>query len=379
MTLAATAAGEAALGEEGGAVRRAARLAKGVVLDGLFSGVGTKADTRPSADGAAQAGPDVPTDMATIARLGFDHVRLEFDAGESAAGEDAVPLDPRRLQRLDQALDAAASAGLAVIVCPCLDQAGTVKLFRNRSMLRGYAALLRELAGRLSGRNAETVFLQVLGEGFVDDMDLWDLMMEMLTAQGRRGWPGGTLIVPRNACVDGRWDVAMGLMLGRQVSDANVIYDVSFYDPVLFTHQGAAGRFGYTGSLRGLPYPGSPDALRPVLLEIRDVPARAAAQEYGTEGWNAGRVRREVDRLADWSDRWKVPLRCGRLGVRREGPPASARAVWLGDVRAAIEKRGMGWTVRQWRGEFGLTGGENGQAMEPALLRALGLKPAPLP
>lgn len=370
--------GAAGAAEDGAAAasRRAARLRRGVSLDGLFApsddkahplGVGTDARSPTT-----QAARDVLQDIPMIAQLGFDHVRLEFEPTELAAGEDLAQAVAQRLGRLDAVLDAARPAGLAAIVCLRLDEPGTVRLFRSRNMLRGYATLLRELAERLSRRDAEWVFLQVLGEGFIEDHDLWDLMMEMLTSQGRRGWAGGTLIVPRNACVDRRWDAVLGVMLGRQVGDANVIYDVPFHDPVLFTHQGAAGRFRYSEHLRGLPYPSSVNLLRPSLLEIHDVPARAAAQEYGVEEWNARRVREVVDRLADWSDRWKVPLRCGQVGVRREGPPKQSRAAWLADVRKAMEDRKLGWTV-PWTGEFGLTDG-TGRA-ESEALDALGLRP----
>ena len=322
--------GAAGAAEDGAAAasRRAARLRRGVSLDGLFApsddkahplGVGTDARSPTT-----QAARDVLQDIPMIAQLGFDHVRLEFEPTELAAGEDLAQAVAQRLGRLDAVLDAARPAGLAAIVCLRLDEPGTVRLFRSRNMLRGYATLLRELAERLSRRDAEWVFLQVLGEGFIEDHDLWDLMMEMLTSQGRRGWAGGTLIVPRNACVDRRWDAVLGVMLGRQVGDANVIYDVPFHDPVLFTHRGQLGGSGTStcAACRTVerepasPEPaGSTSALR--------------AQEYGggvecpAGAGGGGPAGRPVGPA-------EVPLRCGQ-GVRREGPP-SCRAAWLADV-----------------------------------------------
>jgi hypothetical protein len=50
--------------------------------------------------------------------------------------------------------------------------------------------------------------------------------------------------------------------------------------------------------------------------------------------------------------------------------------MWLHDMRLALEKHGIGWTMWDYAGGFAAVNKANGQAQEdPDLLKALGLKP----
>jgi endoglucanase len=55
---------------------------------------------------------------------------------------------------------------------------------------------------------------------------------------------------------------------------------------------------------------------------------------------------------------------------------AGDRVMWLHDMRLALEKHGIGWTMWDYAGGFAAVNKTNGQAQEdPELLKALGLKP----
>ena len=55
-------------------------------------------------------------------------------------------------------------------------------------------------------------------------------------------------------------------------------------------------------------------------------------------------------------------------------PKPEERAAWLSDVRTALEKRGMGWTMWDYSGGFAVVVKENGQAtVDAATVKALGL------
>ena len=55
---------------------------------------------------------------------------------------------------------------------------------------------------------------------------------------------------------------------------------------------------------------------------------------------------------------------------------AADRVVWLQDMRVALEKNGIGWTMWDYAGGFAVVNKTEGKAQEDLeVLKALGLKP----
>jgi hypothetical protein len=51
------------------------------------------------------------------------------------------------------------------------------------------------------------------------------------------------------------------------------------------------------------------------------------------------------------------------------------RAAWIRDVRTALERNGIGWTMWDYSGSFGVVTKKDGKAVaDENVLRALGLK-----
>ena len=69
-------------------------------------------------------------------------------------------------------------------------------------------------------------------------------------------------------------------------------------------------------------------------------------------------------------------LTCNEFGVFRPYADPNDRAAWLHDVRTILEKYGIGWTMWDYRGGFGVvTKDKNGKSVpDPVTLRALGLQ-----
>ena len=51
------------------------------------------------------------------------------------------------------------------------------------------------------------------------------------------------------------------------------------------------------------------------------------------------------------------------------------RAVWISDVRTALDSKGIGWAMWDYQGDFGLvTKGTAGTVVDDGVVNALGLK-----
>jgi endoglucanase len=64
---------------------------------------------------------------------------------------------------------------------------------------------------------------------------------------------------------------------------------------------------------------------------------------------------------------------CNEFGVYRKNADPRDRASWIQDVRTSLEKHGMGWTMWDYAGGFGVVTKSNGQTTpDDGTLRALG-------
>jgi hypothetical protein len=141
------------------------------------------------------------------------------------------------------------------------------------------------------------------------------------------------------------------------------------------THQGATWAGDLLPPLAGVPYPSSPEAVAPLLPKVENPEARKWLERYGEERWNAERVEREIAEVAAWAKKHGVRVTCNEFGVYRKVSPPNARAALLRDVRAALEKHGMGWAMWDYSGGFSVVN-KQGDSVTPdeMTVRALGLK-----
>ena len=201
----------------------------------------------------------------------------------------------------------------------------------------------------------------------------------------------------------GCWSNIEGIVLldSDLVRDRRNYISVHFYYPFLFTHQSATWTMPYMAGVIGVPYPASAGRLETTLALTRerfatvklregtdrDAALRQAEREIGryfAERQGPDDIEAWMRRVAEWQQRQKVaPDRIvftefGAMKQTIDGIEfdKASRTRWLYDAASAIEKRGWGWNVYVLRDDpFGLYQGKDDQMPDPALLRALRLKP----
>ena len=97
-------------------------------------------------------------------------------------------------------------------------------------------------------------------------------------------------------------------------------------------------------------------------------------QQYGESGWNAERIDREIGVAAAWAAKRHVFLTCNEFGAFRRFALPEHRAAWIRDMRVALEKYGIGWTMWDYAGGFGVVTKTNSEATpDEIIVSALGL------
>ncbi len=308
-------------------------------------------------------------DIALIKSLGFDHVRLTLEPAPLLNSDDAGTLRAEQLKYLDNALDLILNNGLAVIVDIHPSDDFKLRLNSNDRQLEAFGKFWRALAQHLSIRDPERTFLEVINEPMVEDGYRWLGMQAKLIAAIRSGAPLHTIIASGH-----RWSGIPELLFLLPYADRNIIYNFHFYEPFAFTHQGATWAGANVPLYKNVPYPSSTESVSRILDTIEDGPARYNLLRYGEDGWNAARITREIGVAAAWAAKYQVPLTCNEFGAYRKFAPATDRAVWIRDMRTALEKYGIGWTMWDYAGGFAVVNKQAGRATpDVEVVKALGL------
>jgi aryl-phospho-beta-D-glucosidase BglC (GH1 family) len=310
-------------------------------------------------------------DIALIAHLGFDNVRLSIDA----APLEQLPLGPDGLnadfmRRLDVALDTMLADGLAVQVDLHPEEPYKMQLRTSNEAVDRLAMLWRKLAAHYANRDPERVFFEIMNEPEENDPYRWAGIQARVAAAIREVAPRNTII----ATGPNFSDIA-DLLTQHPLSDGNVIYNFHFYDPHTFTHQGAGWGLSWWRYEHGIPYPASESNMAELVKQVPDPANRYELELYWLDRWDANRIRTLIDEAATWGKANNVPLICNEFGVLRQVAEPASRNAWIHDVRTALEADGIGWAMWDYHGNFGVTQRQANppSAPDPATVRALGL------
>jgi len=347
------------------AFRRAEHLRRGINLSEWFAQVyDTKGYTKEHFETWTTA-----QDIALVKGMGFDHVRISVNPKPMWRQNAADQIPAEYLGYLDAAVKMCLDAGLAVVIDIHPDGDFKEKLSSD-AMVEQFADFWRALARHYSGWDAEHVFFETLNEPEIRDRYRWSGIQAHLVAAIRDGAPKQTIIVE-----GARWSDDDDLLFMEPVRDTNVIYNFHFYEPHLFTHQGATWGESWWHYLKNVPYPSTEENVDAAIGLAPDDVHKLALKRYGAERWDAKRIEAEFAQVAVWGKKWNVPLVCNEFGVYRKTASPEDRAQWLHDVTTALGKNGIGWTMWDYSGGFAVVVKKDGKAeVDAVTVKALGLK-----
>jgi endoglucanase len=311
-------------------------------------------------------------DIALMARLGFDNVRLSIDATpleQYPHGADG--LNAEFVGRLDKAVDTMLADGLAVEIDLHPEDSYKQPLRTDGNAVDRLTALWRRLAAHYATRDPERVFFEIMNEPEVNDAYRWEGIQARVAAAIREVAPKNTIIA-----TGPNYSSIADLLTQNPLADGNVIYNFHFYNPHEFTHQGAGWGTGWWVYTHGIPYPATESTMAELVKEVPDAANRFALENYWLDHWDGHRIRLLIDEAAAWGHANNVPLICNEFGAYREHADEQSRMNWIRDVRTALEADGIGWTMWDYRGVFGVVSKQDGQAatVDEKVVEALGLK-----
>ncbi len=348
------------------AFRRVERLKRGINASEWFAQVYDKRGYTPEHFQAWTTAEDI----ARIKTMGFDHVRLSVNPEPMLNSREPNEIAADYLVSLDAAVKMILDHGLAVVIDLHPESDFKARLSKDDEFVERFADFWRALAAHYSTWDADRVFLEIMNEPEFTDRYRWLGVQMKLAAAIRQGAPALTIIA-----AGARWSNDDELVFQEPLHDPNIIYNFHFYEPHIFTHQGATWGAYYWHWLRGLKYPSTPENAELVAPLVPAEVDRLQVIRYGRDHWGAARMEAEMKQASEWAQRRGVPLVCNEFGVYRAYSDPGDRAAWLHDVRTAFERNGIGWTMWDYSGSFGVVTKKDGKAVvDEGVLKALGLK-----
>jgi aryl-phospho-beta-D-glucosidase BglC (GH1 family) len=310
-------------------------------------------------------------DIALMAKLGFDHVRLSVDSSPLLSGDPfGHPGSSPFLAELDRVVDLMLQHHLAVIVDIHPEEPYKAALRTGDDSVERFASLWARLAQHFGTRDPNSVFFEIMNEPEQTDPYRWIGIEARVAAAIRKAAPRNTIIA-----TGANWSGLTDLLQTEPLAMNNVIYTFHDYEPFAFTHQGATWTDSRVQPLRGVPYPSTPEAVSGNLGQATSLAGEFFVEEYGLAQWDRRRVERTLAFAKRWADTHGVPVYCGEFGVLRDYAPPAMRAAWLRDMVSALEADGIGWAMWDYQANFGIVRKENGTTIpDPEIVKALGLK-----
>jgi endoglucanase len=246
---------------------------------------------------------------------GFQTIRVNLYAFDHMNSADW--LDPRWLYTLDAVVKQATAAGLNVI----LDEHDYERFGVDPDACRPKLLAFWEQIGSRYRNAPRSVLFEILNEPNGElTPDRWNALLAEALAVIRRSNPTRTVVI--GPASYNTYPALGDLQLPEK--DHNIIVTVHYYNPLRFTHQGAAWA--------------SPEIQAGINIH------------WGSEADRAV-VDQDFDAIAAWGKAHHRPISVGEFGAY-DAAPLPDRVAWTSAVARAAEKRGLPWVYWQFEVNF---------------------------
>jgi endoglucanase len=160
-------------------------------------------------------------------------------------------------------------------------------------------------------------------------------------------------------------------------ADTNLIYTFHFYDPFLFTHQGATWPSPSMGSLSGVPFPYDAARMPACPADLKGTWIEGSLNSSYKNDGTVAKIKQLIDQAVAFKNARNVKVFCGEFGVYDLNSDTAERVFWYETVCNYLEEKGISWTIWDYHGGFGLfrkgTDGLFESDLNIPMVKALGL------
>jgi endoglucanase len=306
-------------------------------------------------------------DFEQIRSLGCDVIRLPINLHSMTRGAPDYNIDPLFYSFLDQAVNWAEELGINLILD---NHTFDPAVSTDPSIGTVLEKVWSQMADHYKNSSGN-IFYEVLNEPHGISDNTWNTIQQQVINTIRETDTTHYIVVGGAG-----WNGYNNLGDIPVYSDNKLIYTFHFYDPFIFTHQGASWNNPPMVSLRDVPFPYNADSMPVFPDDLKGTWVESNFNDYPNTG-NVSSVKALLDIAIQFRNTRNVPVYCGEFGVYIPNSRNDQRVFWYETVRKYLEENGIAWTTWDYHGGFGLfREGSNGMFdhdLNVPLLQALGL------
>jgi endoglucanase len=314
------------------AFERNKRLGRGLNLNGLLDNNSGDLHLYPIPDQ-----PIKPEYIKMIAEAGFNSVRLPVTWSVHSSKTSPYTIEPAFFSRVDSIVNLCLQNGLAVSIdmhyYPYINMGSDSSISFDDNIRRFYS--LWEQIGEHYKNYPSEVYFDVLNE---PNMEMGAQFYNDLIGKSlkliRKTNPDRTILIG-TPNLGQSWTIGL---LDLPKDDWNLIVQIHYYLPHLFTHQGLA--YAQAEGSKGMKWTGTPEEKKP--------------------------IESDLNFCAKWSKAHFRPINLGEFGVNENADMAS-RARYLKFVRELVDKYGFSFHLWGFREIFRVFDEETGKWHQPVL------------
>jgi len=305
-------------------------------------------------------------DFQQIKSLGCDVVRLPINLHAMTSGSPDYKVDPLFLGFLDSVVLWCETLHVHLIIDNhTFDPSASTPVTIGEPLTR----IWYQLSSHYKNRSTY-LYYEILNEPHGIAEDVWGKIQQRVIDTIRK-------IDSRHTIIAGaaNWNSYQSLKNLPFYKDTNLIYTFHFYDPFIFTHQGASWA-GLT-DLHGVPYPYDASRMPACPPAYQGTWIESELTTYYKNSGTDSAVRKLIDIAIEFRESRHVKIYCGEFGVYNAFAADSDRVYWYHTVREYLEQNNIPWTIWDYKGAFGIFEKGSNELFEHdlhiPLLQALGL------
>ena len=310
-------------------------------------------------------------DFINIKSLGCDVIRLPINLHAMTGGEPDYTIDPLLYYFLDQIIDWAEESELHLILD---NHSFDPAINTDPNIVDILIPVWTQMAEHCKERSSY-IYYEILNEPHGISDSIWNNIQQRVIDAIRVVDANHTIVVGPAG-----WNSYYNLKNIPYYQDDNLIYTFHFYDPFLFTHQGARWTGPSMESLAGVPFPYDANSMPDCPPELEGSWIKSNYNSYQNDG-TVAHVKKLIDVAVTFKTQRDVPIFCGELGVYIPNSDNDDRTFWYEVVRSYFEEKGIAWTIWDYKGKFGLFEKDSGELFDydlnVPLVEALGLTAPP--
>ncbi len=318
------------------AVQNAAAMGKGVNFSGFEGGVDLKVL------------PSYRAHMAILKNIGVKTVRLPIDFAPSFSTTAPVKLiNSDNFAVCDSFIQWAKEFNFNLILDFHSNPSITTALMGDKAHI---ASIWKNIAKRYAALPSNQFFFELFNEPNGVTTAQWKPVAQEIIDSIR-------LVAPDQTLITGGADYnSIGSLndLGT-FNDKNIIYTFHFYDPFLFSHQGADW-VGDAVSTLQVPYPYDAATMPPLNSKAKGTWGESLYNSYSSDGTDV-KILSTIKVASDWSIKNNVPIFCGEFGSLGTFSEEASRCRHMKAMRGALESFKIPYTWWEYLSSFSFFNG----------------------